>query len=341
MNLVFFGTSAFAVPALERCLEAGHKVLAVVTQPDRPAGRGLELRPSPVKEAALARGLHLFQPEDCNEYEFLCELRALGPDVIVVAAYGQKLGNQILDMPRWYCVNIHPSLLPRYRGPAPVARAILNGERVTGVCIIKVVEKMDAGPILGVARWEVPADATTPEAEVELSRLGADVLVEVIRAIAERRVVEIVQNEKEATYARKFEKGDGRIDFGKPSGKVHNFIRALQPYPGAFTFFRGERLVVWRSRALRTPRSGRRSGTITAVDKDALRVACGDGEVDLLEVQPENKRRMSAADFINGAQPKVDELLGGPRPRPEPPAAAAPKPPAELAPEPPPDAPVG
>ncbi|HTF56660.1 MAG TPA: methionyl-tRNA formyltransferase, partial [Planctomycetota bacterium] len=184
MNLVFMGTSEFAVPALDKLSGSPHRIMAVVTQPDRPAGRGLEVRTSPVKDVAVARSLHLFQPENVNEYEFLRELRALSPDVIVVVAYGQKLSNDILSLPRWYCVNIHPSLLPRFRGPAPVARAILRGETTGGVCVLKVIEKMDAGPVLGLVRVPIPPDATTPEFEAHLASVGADLLVEVLDNIA-------------------------------------------------------------------------------------------------------------------------------------------------------------
>ena len=329
MNLVFIATAKFAVPALEKCLAGPHKVLAVVTQPDRPAGRGLELKPSAVKEVAVAKGIHLYQPEDVNEYEFMRELRALGPDVIVVVAYGQKLSNEILEMPRWYCVNIHPSLLPKYRGAAPVARAILNGERTTGVCVVKVTEKMDAGDILGVARYEIPPDATTIEVEETLSATGADLLAEVLENIKNQAVIELRQNERDASYAKKFEKGDGRIDWMKPSGKVHNFIRALQPFPGAFSFFRGERVAIWKTRAQRTPRSPLKPGSITGMGKDYFRVACGEGEIDVLELQPENKPRMSAADFINGRQPKPTEQFGGPALAPTPAPQPPPPPPAE------------
>src|SRR5262245_64130321 len=161
MNIVFFGTSGFAVPALEKLLASNHRVMAVVTQPDRPAGRGQELHQSPVKEVATAKSLHLFQPENCNEYEFLRELRALSPDVIVVVAYGQKLGNDILQMARFYVLNIHPSLLPKYRGPEPVARAILNGDAFAGVCIVKVVEETEDGQILGITGVTMPHECST------------------------------------------------------------------------------------------------------------------------------------------------------------------------------------
>ena len=311
MNLVFMGTSEFAVPALEKLAASTvHRLMAVVTQPDRPSGRGQEVRSSPVKQAAVERSLHLFQPENVNDYEFLRELRALSPDVIVVVAYGQKLSNDILSLPRWYCVNIHPSLLPRFRGPEPVARAILRGETMSGVCIVKVVEKMDAGPVLGVTQVPIPPDATTPEFEAKLAPIGADLLMEVLDSVSNQTVIELPQNERDASYAPRFEKNDGRIDWRKPAARVKDFIRALQPFPIAFTFHNRARLAIWKAEAIRGGRSGQRPGTISAVEKDRVRVACGEGEVALLEVQPENRKRMSAAEWINGAQPKAGEALG-------------------------------
>jgi len=311
MNIVFIGTSGFAVPALEKLLASKHRVMAVVTQPDRPAGRGQQMTSSPVKEVAAAKDVHLYQPENCNEYEFLRDLRALSPDVIVVVAYGQKLGNEILQMPRHSCLNIHPSLLPKHRGPEPVARALLNGDAYTGVCIVKVVEKMDAGPILGVTRVPVPPDVTTPELEDQLSIVGADLLVDVLDLVQERRSVEIPQDEREATYAKKFEKNDGRIDWRKQAAKIQNFVRALIPYPCAFTLLGGkQRLVVWKVKGQRYPQKpDHRAGTILAVEKDSIRVACVDGDVTILELQPENKRRMTAAEFVNGYQPKVGQFF--------------------------------
>jgi len=285
--------------------------MAVVTQPDRPAGRGQELHQSPVKEIALTKELHLFQPENCNEYEFLRELRALSPDVIVVVAYGQKLGNDILGMPRYYVLNIHPSLLPKYRGPEPVARALLNGDAFAGVCIVKVVEKMDAGPILGIARVPVPAETTTPEMEDQLSQVGADLLVDVITQIGDRKQIEIPQDEREATYAKKFEKNDGRIDWRKPAAKIQNFVRALIPYPCAFTFLAGkQRVVIHKVKGTRYPQKpDHRPGSILSVDKESFKVACADGDLTILELQPENKRRMTAAEFINGYQPKAGQFF--------------------------------
>ena len=311
MNIVFFGTSGFAVPALEKLLASTHRVMAAVTQPDRPAGRGQQMTPSPVKEVAVSKDVHLYQPENCNEYEFLRELRALSPDAIVVVAYGQKLGNDILQLPRYYCLNIHPSLLPKYRGPEPVARAILNGDSHAGVCIVKVVEKMDAGPVLGVTRVPIPPEVTTPEMEDRLSVVGADLLVDVLDLVQERRAVEVPQDEREASYARKFEKNDGRIDWRKQAARIQNFVRALIPYPCAFTLLGGrQRVVIWKVKGTRYPQKpDHRAGTILAVEKDSIRVACADGEVTILELQPENKRRMSAAEFVNGYQPKAGQFF--------------------------------
>ncbi len=310
MNIVFFATSDFAIPALEKLTGSGHKVLAVVTQPDRPAGRGQQLQASPVKQLALEKKLFLYQPESCNEYEFLRELRALSPDVIMVVAYGQKLGNEILQLPRYHCLNIHPSLLPRHRGAEPVARAIMNGEAFTGVCIVKVVEKMDAGPVLGLTRVPVPPDITTPEMEMQLAQVGADLLLEVLAAVQERRAVEVPQDEREASYAKRFEKQDGRIDWRKPSAKIHNFVRALIPYPCAFTFLGRQRITIRKVVASRYPQKpGHKPGTVLAVEKDHFKVATADGDVSIFELQPENKRRMSAADFLNGAQLKPGSLF--------------------------------
>jgi len=310
MNIVFIGTSKFAVPVLEKLLDSDHKVLAVVTKPDKPRGRGLAVRPSAVKEVAVARNAYLYQPPDVNDYEFLRALRALSPDVIVVVAYGQKLSNDILEMPRFYCLNIHPSLLPKYRGPAPVARTILHGDTHTGVCILKVTEKMDAGPLLGIIRTDIPMDATTPQMEDKLSAMGAELLLEVLQSVHERRHFEIPQNEREATYARKFDKKDGMVDWRKPAHRIHNFIRALQPFPCAFSFYNNNRVIIHKTKPRKGRRPQKRGGTITSIEKNVIKVACSDGEVEIYELQPQSKRRMTAAEFINGYKPTVGSHFG-------------------------------
>ena len=310
MNIVFFGTSAFAVPTLEKLLDSDHRVLSVVTQPDRRAGRGRDLRASAVKETAVARSVHLYQPENCNAYEFLRELRALSPDAIVMGAYGQRLSREILQLPRYYCLNIHPSLLPRYRGAAPVARSIMHGDQHTGVTIIQTVDKMDAGPILGVTRVPIPSEVTTPEMEEILSKVSADLVLDVLRLIQEKQIIEIPQDEREATFARKFEKGDGHVDWRKTGHRITNFVRAIQPFPGAYSFLNRSRLTFFKVKGNRYPkRPNHRPGTILKADKETFTVACGDGEVTILEVQPESKRRMTAAEYVNGHQPKVGAQL--------------------------------
>ncbi len=309
MNIVFMGTSKFAVPALQKLIESEHRVLAVITKPDKPKGRGQQIQASAIKEVALEHDLFLYQPADLKNEDFMRALRALSPDIIVVVAYGNKLSNTILELPRYYCLNIHPSLLPKYRGPAPVARTLMKGEKVTGVCILKVTEKMDAGPILGVAPCDVPPEANTPEMEDILSRMGAELLLEVMDQVKERSAMEILQVEREATYAKKFEKKDGRIDWRKSSNHIHNFIRALQPFPCAFAFWKKNRVLIHKVRPLPSKRPDRRPGTILSVDKDMIRVACSDGEVGLLELQPQNKRKMTAAEFINGYGAKKDAFF--------------------------------
>ena len=310
MNLVFIGTARFGIPALEKLASSAHRVLAVVTQPDRPRGRGLEVRPSPIKEKSTELGLHLYRPESVNEYEFLREIRALSPDAIVVVAYGQKLGEELLQLCRFCALNIHPSLLPRYRGPAPVARAILNGERETGVSVIKLVSRMDAGPVFGAVRVPIPPEATTPELEDELSRRGAQLLLEVLDKMEKGQAVETPQNEREATYARKFERREGRVDWRKPARRIVDSVRALQPFPGAFTFHNRRRIILYKVRAERSPaRPSERPGTIVALQPNAFRVSCSDGFVDVLEVQPESRRRMPAEEFLRAAPLRPGDRL--------------------------------
>jgi hypothetical protein len=228
MNIVFFGTSGFAVPALEKLLASNHRVMAAVTQPDRPAGRGQELHQSPVKEIALAKGLHLFQPENCNEYEFLRELRGAVARRHRRGGVRPEAGERHPPDGRVLRPE-HPSVAAA-EVPRPEPGGAGDPERRSrspGVCIVKVVEKMDAGPILGITRVPVPPETTTPEMEEQLSQVGADLLVDVITQVGERRQVEIPQDEREASYAKKFEKNDGRIDWRKPAAKIQNFVRAL------------------------------------------------------------------------------------------------------------------
>ena len=299
MRVVFFGTPAFAVPTLEALLSSPHQVVGTVTQPDRPRGRGQKTTASPVKEAALAAGLPVLQPVSVKTPDFAAELGALAPDIAVVAAYGQILTQQLLDTPRLGMINVHASLLPRYRGAAPVHRAIINGDTETGVTIMKMVRALDAGPMLATVRVAIPLDQTSDALERELSDAGARLLVRTLDDIAAGRQHEIPQDEAAATYAPRLAKDDGRFDWSWPTVRVHNLIRGLHPWPHATTFAAGRRLILHRSR-VGAMASGKPPGTIVETTGEHIRVATGDGTLDLIELQAEGGRPMSTRDFLAG-----------------------------------------
>jgi methionyl-tRNA formyltransferase len=322
VNLVFMGSGRFAIPILDVLAAAPeHKVLAVVSQPDRPRGRGLQTSATPVAEHAEAKGLFLYEPEDVGAYEFVREMRALSPELIVVAAYGQFLTRDILSLPKWGCVNVHASLLPRWRGPAPVARAILQGDRRTGVTVHKLVEKMDAGDILAQREEEIRPTDTTPELEERLAAAAGPLVLQVLKEFAEGTVRPRRQDEHKATHARKFDKQEGEIRWGRSARQIGDMVRAMQPYPGAFTFYAGQRLVIFEARPAEggARAAGAEPGTISAADAEGIRVRCGEGELVVTSLQPENRRRMSAQEFLAGHTVSAGERLGRPGgPPPEP-----------------------
>ncbi len=299
MRVVFFGTPVFAVPTLDALLESSHAVAGVVTQPDRPRGRGQKTTASPVKESAVAAGLPVLQPPSVKAAEFANDLSALKADIAVVAAYGQILTQQLLDTTRLGMVNVHASLLPRYRGAAPVHRAVINGDTETGVTIMKMVKALDAGPMIATERVAITAEQTSDELERELARVGAQLLVRTLDDIAAGRHQETPQNESEATYAPRLAKDEGRIDWAWPALRIHNLIRGLHPWPHAVTFASGRRLILHRSRAA-VGAAAKRPGTIVEAGGEHIRVATGDGVLDLLELQAEGGRPMSAREFLAG-----------------------------------------
>ena len=294
------------MPSLQAVAEVWPPVL-VVTQPDRPAGRGLKPRPSPVKLAARELGLEVYQPASINSPDSLARLGGLGLDLIVVADYGQLLRRQVLEIPRLGCVNLHASLLPRYRGAAPVAWAILNGDRVTGVTVFVLDEGMDTGPILLQEEVEIAPDETRGELEERLSRVGAGVLVRAIQGYSEGKLVPRPQPPG-GSRAPLLKREDGLIDWTWPADKVHNWVRGMNPWPSAFSFFRGRRIKLHRTRVVTGP--GGEPGEIVPV-RGRLYVACGEGAVEVLELQPEGKRRLAARDFLNGYRPQPGERLLG------------------------------
>src|ERR1017187_5064920 len=307
MRLAFLGTPAFAVPTLERLVERGHQVLGVVTQPDRPKGRGQTLAPPPVKEAALRLGLPVYQPERVKRPESVDYLRTLAPDAMVVVGYGQIIPQSIIDIPLLGILNVHASLLPKYRGAGPIQWAIVNGETVTGVTIMRIDAGLDTGPLLLKAETAIGGDETALELGRRLSVMGADLLVEALDALTAGRGVPQPQDNAQATYAPMLKKEDGRIDWNGSAVQIHNQVRGMQPWPGAPSSFRGAALHVWRARPTEAG-AGHPPGTLVRIKP--LLVACGVGALELIEVQMEGRKRMPAADFANGQRLVENEILG-------------------------------
>lgn len=309
MRLVFFGTPDFAAVSLRKLVDAGQEVLCVVTQPDRPRGRGRVSQFSPAKVVAEECGLAVLQPNTPGQPLFLKELRELSPDLLSVVAYGHILRQELLDIPSLGSVGVHPSLLPKYRGAAPINWALIRGERSTGITTFFMNEAMDAGEIILQSEVEIPDGETAGELEQRLSQVGANLLVETIELIEKGEAPRVPQNDLKATYAPKIGKEDCLIEWNSPAAEVRNLIHGLSPTPGAYTFFRGGRLKI-----LRTSLSSDRSLSSTAGEileaTDRLSVACRHAALLLEEIQPEGRRAMSGLDFINGHRPKPGERLG-------------------------------
>jgi methionyl-tRNA formyltransferase len=299
LRIVFFGTPAFAVPTLEALLASRHAVVAVVTQPDRPRGRGQKTSFAPVKTSAAAASLPVFQPGTLKDGSLAAELAALKADLGVVAAYGKILTDAVLGAPRLGMLNVHASLLPRYRGAAPVHRAVMAGERETGITIMRVVKALDAGPMLATARRPIGTDETSDEIEHDLARIGARLLVTTIDDLLAGGLAETAQAESEATYAARLTKDDGRVDWALTAESIHNLIRGLHPWPHAFTFLEGRRFILLRSSAS-SEDSNERPGTILEAAGDRLSVAAGTGVVHVAELQAEGKRPMPVREFLAG-----------------------------------------
>ncbi len=295
-RIVFMGTPAFAVPSLLACFDVG-EVVAVVTQPDKPKGRGQQLSMPPVKEAALARGLPVLQPPKIRNTPFASELAALAPDVCVVTAYGKILPPDVLAVPPKGCVNVHASLLPRFRGAAPIQWAIAHGDAETGVCLMVMDVGMDTGPVLARRVTPIGAEETSSALHDRLSALGGDLLREDLPRYLRGELAPVAQPSEGAVAAPLIDKEDGRLDFARPAVELERRIRAFTPWPGAFTRFDGALLKV--SRAGVGQGKGA-PGEVVAASGDALEVACGEGSLVLLEVQPEGKRRMTAGQFLQG-----------------------------------------
>ena len=309
-DVVFMGTPDFSVGSLKALLEAGqYRIQAVVTQPDRPKGRGQKMVETPVKTFALQHGLPVFQPLKVKEPDFVQQLKEWKPDFIVVAAFGQFLTQEILDIPTYGCINVHASLLPKYRGAAPIQYAIIKGEKESGVTIMRMEKGMDTGAMY--SRVSVPIDEEMNFARLhdELMEKGAKLLTDTLPRIAEGLQPE-VQNESEATYATLLTKEMARIDWTRPAQEVHDMVRGFDPVPGAFTCLPdGKLLKIWETRVT-GKLADEEPGTVMSVNKKDFTVACGDEELRILTVQPESKKRMPAAVFLNGRGVKSGDVLG-------------------------------
>jgi methionyl-tRNA formyltransferase len=298
LRIVYFGTPQFAVPPLARLLSSDHRVVQVISQPDKPKGRGHRLVPTPVKETALAAGVRVSQPERLRDDEFLRSLSALEPDLGVVAAYGKLLPEALLQIPRLGMINVHGSILPRWRGAAPVHRAVIAGDSETGITIMRVVKELDAGAMLAIRRRPIGPDETSVEVEHDLARIGADLLVETVDALAMGSVTETPQPEEGITYASKLTKEESAVSWTEPALRIHNLVRGLQPWPLVAARLAGVRVLVHRT-ALTDDVSDAPGGTVVQASGDTLAVAAGDGRVlRIVSLQPEGRRVMSARDFL-------------------------------------------
>jgi methionyl-tRNA formyltransferase len=301
LRIVFFGTPDFAVPTLQALQKSRHPVVGVVTQPDRARGRGQHSQPGPVKQLAGQWGLTVLQPERLRDDRFLEMLRSLEADLGVVAAYGKILSDAVLAIPRLGLINVHASLLPKYRGAAPIHRAVMVGETLTGVTIMRVVKALDAGPMISSTTRRIGEAETSEEVETDVARIGARLLVEAVDAMAEGRASETPQNEAEATYAHKIDKADGIVDWSRPAREIHNQIRGLHPWPHAYSELQGERTILLRSEVERElPNTRAVPGTILDAHSDQFRVQTGDGVLRLLMVQREGRRPLTTREFLAG-----------------------------------------
>lgn len=313
LRVAVFGTPAFAAPTLEALLASAHNVTAVITQPDRPRGRGQHVSAGPVKTLAQEHGLWILQPERLRQEIFEKDFDALQLDLAVVAAYGKLLPAWLLSKPRLGFINVHASLLPKYRGASPVHHAVMAGDAQTGVTIMRVIEALDAGPMLAQRQLAIGHDDTAAEIEAALATLGAALAIETIDRMAAGRVDEVPQDDSQATYAPRLTKAAGQLDWSKPAGEIHNRIRSLTPWPLAYSFVKGLRLILRRSRlAYETPPVGE-PGTIARLATGGAGVVCGDRHfIEILQVQPEGKRMMSGHDALAGRVLVAGERFGLP-----------------------------
>ena len=303
MRLIFAGTPEFAAQALSAIIEAGHEVALVLTQPDRPAGRGMALQPSPVKKLALAHGIEVFQPLTLKDAEAQAKVAGVAAEVMVVAAYGLILPQLVLDMPKFGCINIHGSLLPRWRGAAPIQRALLAGDAETGVCIMQMEAGLDTGPVLLRGAFPIEANDTTASLHDRLAAMGARLVVETLGHLP---LVAEVQPQEGVTYAHKIEKAEALIDWQRSATELDRHIRAFNPFPGAQALFKGQTIKLWQ--AMPVTGSGK-IGQVLAVDRKQIVIACGEGALAIQELQKAGGKRLPVQQFLAGNSLQVGDCF--------------------------------
>ena len=303
MRLLFIGTSPFAVPSLQKLVESPeHEVLAVVTQPDRPQGRGGKLSVSPVKAAALALNLPLYQPEKVRSKDFVAAVREMAPEIIVVAAFGQIIPQRMLDIPPRGCINVHGSLLPRWRGAAPMQYALMAGDAETGVTTMMMDAGLDTGDILQQASLDLSTVEDLGDLEAKLAEVGATLLMQTLQAVGEGRCPRVPQDPVLVTLAPSLPPETGEMDWSRPAADLHNLVRGVTPKPGAFTFVQGKRLKVWRTEVIELPGMVAEPGTIESIGGGGTIISTSKGALRLREVQPESKGRMAADAWARGVR---------------------------------------
>lgn len=310
MKIIFMGTPDYAVGALEALIEAGHEIVAVVTQPDKARGRSKEFVYPPVKECALRHNIPVMQPKRIKTPEAMAQLKAYGAELFVVAAFGQILSRDILEMPRYGSINIHASLLPGYRGASPIQHVILNGEEKTGITVMQMDEGIDTGDMLYKVEVPITPEETYETLHDKLKEAGGRAIVEALALLAEGRLIPEKQDDEKSCYASLIDKKMGEIDFTQDASSIERKVRAMNPWPSAYTFLNGKQLKVWEAKEADTI-SGLQPGQIAEVTRDYVSIATGRGTLRVYSLQLEGKKRMSTHDFLLGVKLKPGELLGG------------------------------
>ena len=310
MKIVFMGTPEYAAASLEAVIQSGREVTLVVTQPDKPKGRSGELIPSPVKQCAIKHGIPVFQPERIKRAEAVEQLKQYEADLFVVAAFGQILSQEILDMPRHGSINVHASLLPKYRGASPIQRVLLDGEKKTGITIMQMDAGIDTGDILYQRELEIAPDDNFETLHDKLAVLGGEALAEALDLLEEGKLVRAKQDDSQSCYAPLITKEMGRLDFTKDAVSLDRQIRAMTPWPSAFTKWNGKQMKIWKASPVGDFGRNAAAGEVTEVAKDSFNVATGDGELCVEELQLEGKKRMSSHDFLLGIKLKPGDRLG-------------------------------